>query len=121
MGKRILVVDDDPVVGVLVTEFLTPHGYEVTVRQSGGEGLSQLKEALPDILIVDLMMPDMTGIDVLRAVRADPQSAQLPVIMLSANNDQGQGIQGYDVQPDRYVEKPFKVPAMLQAIKELGG
>ena len=120
MGKRIVVCDDDPVVGILVHEYLKAHGHDITVMSSGTTCLAQLEAEIPDILILDLIMPDMTGIDVLRKIRANPAMAKLPVIMMSANTDTGSMLDGYEVAADCYVEKPFDLNKILLALESLG-
>lgn len=119
MSKRILVVDDDPVIRILITEYLGLHGHLVDSAESGGGCFEKLKGDLPDLIVLDLMMPDMTGFDVLKRLKNDDRTASLPVIMLSANGNTETIAKGYEVHADRYVDKPFEIRTILEAIKGL--
>lgn len=118
MPKRLVVVDDDPVIRMLVSEYLNAHGHELTVLESGTECLETLSAAdpLPDALVLDLIMPDMTGFDVLQKIRADERLKNLPVILLSANADSEKDARQHDVSADYYLLKPFEMPELLKAV-----
>ena len=119
MGKRILVVDDDPVIGVLVNEYLTAYGHNIEVQTTGERCLESLEDHLPDLVILDMIMPDMTGVDVLRSIRGNATMAKLPVIMLSANNDADSLLGDYEFNADAYIEKPFDIRVILEAIEKV--
>jgi DNA-binding response OmpR family regulator len=120
MCKRILIADDDPVIRVLVGEFLKVNGYDAILVETGGACLAELEAGLPDLLLLDLMMPDMTGIDVLVKVRENPQLSQLPVVMLSAHEDSDTFVtaQG-SARPDAYLTKPFDLRHMIDTVSRL--
>src|SRR2546425_1120221 len=107
MGKRILVVDDDPVIRTLITEYLSSLGYEIDAVESGKLSLSKLQGPLPDLVLLDFQMPDMTGHQVLQSIRDNPRTATLPVIMLSANSDTESAVSQTNIKADRYLQKPF--------------
>lgn len=113
---KILVVDDDPVIGLLVNDFLTAYGHDIEVINSGSECLAKLQTDQPDMLILDLVMPEMSGIDVLEKIRTDGATEKLPVIMLSANDDTDTLLEQYGFGADHYVEKPFNVKKLLEII-----
>lgn len=115
MSQRILVVDDDPVIGMLVSEYLQHHGHHVEVLASGALCLQRLRSDSPDVLVLDMLMPDMNGQEVLRQLRADPKTAKIPVIMLSADRALA-GQAGLDVRADCYLQKPFDIKDFLRAI-----
>lgn len=119
MTKQILVVDDDPVVGILINEYLAAQGFNIELLNSGGACLERLRLSLPDLLILDLQMPDMTGIEVLKNIRANQQTKNLPVIMMSADNGIDELLRQHQCSADSYVEKPFEPRAILEAISAL--
>src|SRR5258708_5303997 len=107
MGKRIVVVDDDPVVRLLMTECLSMHGHEVAAHDHGGAGLAWLTDHEAEVVFVDMMMPDMTGLELLKKIRALPEKASLPIVLLSANTDRKITHQDATAIPDRVLEKPW--------------
>ncbi len=118
---KILVVDDDPVVGTIVNDFLTAHGHNIEVIDSGEKALAKLNGTTesPDMVILDFVMPDMNGIDVLQKIKGTNKTESLPVVMLSANDDTGDILEGYEFQADHYLEKPFSIRKILDIIKIL--
>lgn len=121
MGKKILVVDDDPVIRSLVTEYLTNFGHTIQSADSGALALDRLSHEKPDIVILDMMMPEMNGAQVMEHMRGDPTTAKLPIIMLSANNDIAEMVRANTTeQADCYLQKPFVLREVLLAIEELG-
>ena len=117
-AQNILIVDDDPVIRTLVTEYLAHYGHTVEVVESGKLCLEKLQEKSPDILILDMLMPDMSGMEVLESLRANPLTANLPVIMLSADKSMAADAT-HGAHADRYIQKPFDIKDFLQAIDEL--
>lgn len=119
MGKTVLVVDDDPVVRILVSEYLTAQGYSVEALESGGACLDRLAKSLPDIVVLDLMMPEMSGIEVLQRIRSNPSTNTLPIIMLSADQDSSTVASAHHVSADSYVQKPFGMRDILGALENI--
>jgi two-component system phosphate regulon response regulator PhoB len=107
MTKRILVVDDEPDLLELVRINLDQAGYQVDTAASGSEALEQLGRAKPDLVILDLMLPDHSGTEICRMIRADPGLSDLPVIMLTARSDEVDRVVGFELGADDYVTKPF--------------
>jgi two-component system phosphate regulon response regulator PhoB len=107
VAERILVVDDEPDLLELVRVNLDQAGYEVRTASSGREALDQLRASLPDLVVLDLMLPDVTGTEICRQLRADPESVDLPVIMLTAKADEVDRVVGLELGADDYVTKPF--------------
>jgi len=118
---NILVVDDDPVVSTIVNDFLTAHGHKIEVMDSGEKALAKLEgtSQQPDIVILDLVMPDMNGIDVLQKIKGQEKTETLPVIMLSANDDTDSLMEKYEFKADHYLEKPFSIKKILEVLKQL--
>lgn len=107
MSARILVVDDEPDLLELVRFNLTQAGFQVTTATSGREGLEQLKNAAPDLVVLDLMLPDVSGNDICRQIRSDPSLAELPILMLTAKSEEVDRVVGFELGADDYVAKPF--------------
>ncbi len=114
-----LVADDDPVIRTLVGEYLSSMGYDVTMSANGEECLKCLTEALPDVLLLDLLMPDMNGVEVLKNIRANAAMAKVPVIMLSANSDTQLVANKSDVAANAYLEKPFEMRSIIETITKV--
>ena len=119
MAQTVLVVDDDPVVRMLIKECLSVHGYTVETLESGPQCLERLKAKAPDLVFLDLLMPDMTGIEVLTRIRSNPKTAELPVIMLSAHTDTASVMREEKYEPNQYLQKPFNMRQILGAVEGL--
>jgi DNA-binding response OmpR family regulator len=117
-GKgKILVVDDEPPVGEILSEFLTPKGYEVLCAQGGLEGLSKLEKFRPDIVLLDVRMPDLDGITVLRRIReANPS---VSVLMMSGNTDTEAAKETLQLGAFDYVLKPFDFEYLDRAVHKM--
>ena len=122
--QRILVVDDDREVVRLMRAYLEQAGYEVLVAYDGETALHTLRRERPDLLLLDLMLPDRDGYDITRIVRADAMLSALPIIMLTARVDDTDKIVGLEMGADDYVTKPYnprEVVARVRArLRKLG-
>ena len=110
--KTVLVIDDDPDIRELVTWKLTQAGYATLGASDGEEGLAAAITGdpdgrPPDLILVDWMMPKMTGIEVCRAVRANPITSRIPIILLTANAEEAEVERGFAAGVDDYIVKPF--------------
>ena len=113
---NILIIDDDQELGEMLAEFLAPDRLELSVRVSGEDGLKALREGIYNLLILDIMLPGMSGIDVLKQVR---QTSDIPIIMLTARGDDVDRILGLEFGADDYLSKPFNPRELLARIKAL--
>lgn len=104
---RILVVDDDPVILKLLQLNFEMEGFEVTTAQDGAAGLERARETIPDVVLLDVMMPRMTGHEVTSALRSDPRTSTIPIVILSAKAQSGDLEEGMRHGADDYVTKPF--------------
>ena len=104
---RILVVDDDPVIVELLRVNFEIEGFEVVSAADGREGLDRARSEQPDVVVSDIMMPRLDGLQMLRQLRADPTTARLPVILLSAKAQNADVQQGMELGAADYVTKPF--------------
>jgi len=107
MAQRILIVDDEPDLLELVRVNLVQGGFDVETAADGQGALQSIRRRAPDLVVLDLMLPDLSGTEVCRAVRADPSFADLPIIMLTARADEVDRIVGLELGADDYVTKPF--------------
>lgn len=115
--QRILVVDDDPAVTSLLKRGLSYEGFAVETAPTGMEGLGIARERYPDLVILDIMMPGIDGLEVLRRLRsADPQ---LPVLMLTAKDAPSDQVEGLQTGADDYVVKPFTFEVLLARVQAL--
>jgi phosphate regulon transcriptional regulator PhoB len=115
--KSILIVDDEPDIVSLVTYNLKKEGFAVTAASEGGEALASLKKKAFDLVILDLMLPDIHGMEICRILRAAPKTKNIPVIMLTAKGDEHDRIRGLDIGADDYITKPFSPRELVARVK----
>ena len=117
MSDRVLVVDDEPDLLELVRLNLAQAGFEVDTAESGEGALACLKRSPPNLMVLDLMLPDVSGTEVCRRVRSDPGLAELPIIMLTARADEVDRVVGLELGADDYVTKPFSVRELVLRVR----
>jgi DNA-binding response OmpR family regulator len=121
-GPHILVIEDEPAVQTLLRKQLTANGYQVTVAADGLDGLMKLETIRPDLVISDVMMPNLDGIEFVRAIKQHQETQRIPVIFLTAKSDPRSMIEGINVGARFYVTKPFQIDDLLSKVKRaLGG
>ena len=113
----ILVVDDVPQNIQVVGTMLREAGYSIMPATSGAAALQRLQRKLPDLILLDLMMPDMDGLAVCRLLKADPATQHIPIIFLTASNEMSHLVQGFEVGAVDYVTKPFNPPELLARVR----
>jgi two-component system alkaline phosphatase synthesis response regulator PhoP len=117
--KKILVVEDEQDILDLVRLYLEKEGYRVCTAVTGQDALKQVKAERPDLVVLDLMLPGLDGIEVCKRLRADPATALLPIIMLTAKAEEADTIVGLELGADDYVTKPFSPKALMARVKAL--
>ena len=117
--SRILVVEDDRDIADLIRHYLTRAGHAVEVLASGSETVLRVREQPPDVLVLDLMLPGMSGIEVCRTLRADPETARLPIIMVTARAQESDRVFGLESGADDYVTKPFSTRELVARVAAL--
>jgi two-component system, OmpR family, response regulator MprA len=115
-ARRILVVDDDPMVATTVQRVLRPEGYEVDVALGGAQALEQARAQRPDLVVLDLMMPGVDGLEVCRQLRAN---GNLPILILTARSGTADRVRGLDTGADDYLVKPFAYAELLARVRAL--
>ena len=119
MSKRVLVVEDDPAVSYMIAQILRVEGYESTTVAEGRGALSLLRSNPFDIVILDVMLPGMDGISILKSIREEPSLNGVPVLMLSAKTDDATTWAGWTAGCDYYMTKPFDPDELLTILKRL--
>jgi DNA-binding response OmpR family regulator len=114
---RILVVDDDKNVVQIIAVNLRYEGLEVIEAYDGEEALAKVAAEKPDLILLDIMMPMMDGIEVCRRLKKNPQTASIPIIMLTAKTMDGDMLAGWDAGADDYLTKPFNPLGLTQRVK----
>ncbi|MEV6633735.1 response regulator transcription factor [Actinoplanes sp. NPDC051470] len=117
VGHQVLVVDDDRTVSDVVRRYLEQAGYDVTLAGDGADGLAAIATRRPDLVVLDLMMPGIDGIEVCRRVRR--QHPDLPVVMLTALGEEADRVLGLEVGADDYVTKPFSPRELVLRIRSV--
>jgi signal transduction histidine kinase len=115
--SRILVVDDISKNLQVIGTMLRNVGYEVMPAGTGAQALERVKVRVPDLVLLDLMMPEMDGLEVCRRLKADPTTQQIPIIFLTASNEMEQLVKGFEVGAVDYVTKPFNPPELLARVR----
>jgi DNA-binding response OmpR family regulator len=116
-GAHVLVLEDDPAVQTLLRKQLTSHGFKVTVASDGLDGLLKLESVRPDIMICDMMMPNLDGIEFVKAVKGHAGTQKIPIIFLTAKTDPRSMIDGINVGARFYVTKPFQIDDLLSKVR----
>lgn len=117
--QRILVVEDDASLAEILRYNLEDAGYETHVASDGGDGLRQAQALIPDLLILDLMLPTLSGLDICRQLRADSATRDIVILMLTAKAEETDEVVGFSAGADDYVTKPFSVRPLLERTKAL--
>ena len=119
MTARILIVEDEEPLTLLLRYNLEAEGYAVDTAARGDEAEVKLKEAAPDLVVLDWMLPGMSGIELCRRLRARAETERLPIIMLTARGEESERIRGLATGADDYIVKPFSVPELVARIRAL--
>ena len=117
--KKILIADDNENIRDALTYLLEDEGYELLLAKDGADTLRKVRERKPDILILDIMMPEINGYDVCRTIKNDPDLKSIYVIMLTAKGQVAEQERGKEVGADEYIVKPFSPMEILARVKSL--
>ena len=119
--KKILIADDNQNIREALSYLLEDEGYKLWLARDGAETLAMVKEVRPDILFLDVMMPEMNGYEVCRIIKNDPDLGKTYVIMLTAKGQVAEQERGRDVNADEYIVKPFSPMEILAKVKKILG
>jgi two-component system phosphate regulon response regulator PhoB len=119
MSTRILIVEDEEPLTLLLRYNLEAEGFEVDAVARGDEADIRLREQTPDLVLLDWMVPGLSGIELCRRIRARRETERLPVIMLTARGEEGDRVRGLATGADDYIVKPFSVPELLARVRAL--
>lgn len=119
LGPKILVVDDEPDARELIRINLEAHGFQVTVATDGAEALSSIRSAPPDLVVLDVMLPQIDGMDVCKTLRRDPETLTLPIVMVTAKRSELDRVLGLELGADDYIPKPFSPRELILRIRGL--
>lgn len=119
MSARILVVEDEEALALLLRYNLEAEGYEVESVTRGDDADVRLKERVPDLVVLDWMLPGLSGIELCRRLRARAETRQLPIIMLTARGEESDRVRGLSTGADDYLVKPFSTPEFMARVKAL--
>ncbi len=115
--KKLLLIDDDPNLILLVKDYLEFRGYEVVTAENGREALEVLEKQTPDMIICDVMMPEMDGYSLVSAIRSDPKTSWIPVLFLSAKGQSQDRVKGLNIGADVYMVKPFEPEELVAQVE----
>lgn len=118
-GERILIIEDEEAIAELIAESLKRQGYQVLIAYDGDQGLDLVFETLPDLLILDLMLPKLDGWEICRRLKEERNTRDILILMLTARRDERDVIEGLELGADDYVSKPFSLSELSARIKAL--
>ena len=119
MARKILTCDDEKHIVRLIQVNLERQGYEVITASNGAECLEKVKEDRPDLIVLDVMMPEMTGFEVLDILKKDPETESIPVIMLTARAQDADVLRGWQSGVECYLTKPFNPMELIAFVKRI--
>lgn len=119
MKKSVLVIDDEKDIRELLQYNLSKEGYEVLTAKTGEEGFETARSKKPDLIVLDLMLPGVDGLEICRMLRANASTKHLPILMLTAKGTETDQVVGLELGADEYIVKPFSVKVLLARVKNL--
>ena len=119
MAKTILIVEDDPNISELVQMYLEKEGYNTRIASDGGQGLDLFRQLRPDLVLLDIMLPDTDGLAIMRRLRADRLTATVPIMMLTAKDTELDKVMALDGGADDYLTKPFSLMELASRCRAL--
>lgn len=117
MSPKVLIIEDDKKAAELLRLYLHKNGYQVLISHDGREGLELARTRQPDLLVLDVMLPSLDGLDICRILRGQPQTAELPIIILTAKSTEDDTLLGLDLGADDYMTKPFSPRELVARVR----
>ena len=117
--KKILVVDDDPYILMSLEFLMKKNGFDVMVARNGTEAMELVEKQVPDLVILDIMMPDVDGYEICKRIKKSPKHLHTKIVFISAKTKEADIQKGYDLGASLYIKKPFSTRELVKQIKEL--
>ena len=117
--QTVLIIEDEPELHEILTYNLEAQGYVVHVCEHGTEGLKTVQKLVPDIILLDVMLPGMDGLEICRHLRSNNATKRIPILMMTAKSEEVDQLVGFQMGADDYVTKPFKIRVLIERIKSL--
>ena len=117
--EKILIIEDEKALAEAVAYNLKKEGFEVHISADGREGLAKARSLLPEFILLDIMLPSMAGTEILRELKANKSTRDIPVIVVSAKAEESDQVVGFNLGAEDYVTKPFSVKVLVQKIRVL--
>lgn len=117
MAHSIMIVEDEEAIGLLLKYNLEKEGYNVFWESRGNKAVAEIEKVLPSVILLDWMLPELSGIEILKIIRSKPDIKNIPVILLTAKGEEEDKIRGLSAGADDYVTKPFSIPELLARVK----
>ena len=117
MAQKVMVIEDEEALALLLKYNLEKEGFEVIWEARGNKAVAEVTKHLPAVIILDWMLPEMSGIEIAKAVRSKPDIKNIPIIMLTAKGEEEDKVKGLTMGADDYVTKPFSVPELMARVK----
>lgn len=117
--KKVLIVDDEPNIIMSLDFLIRKEGYELFMARNGAEAMEQVEKHLPDLIILDIMMPDIDGYEVCRQIKNNEKTAHIKIVFLSAKSKQSDVQKGLDLGADKYITKPFSTKFLMKEINAI--
>ena len=117
LKKRILVIDDDASISKLLSDVLTEEGFSVTTASCGEEGIKKVRQSKPNLVILDLRLPDMDGFQICQTLKKDKSVSSIPIIMLTVKSTKSSTVAGLEMGADDYIVKPFNQEELVARVK----
>ena len=119
MSSKVLIVDDEPIILMSLEFLLKKSGYKVFIARDGREALDIVEKELPDIILLDVMMPEVDGYEVCQKIKNDKETAHIKIVFLSAKTKQEDIDKGYELGADLYITKPFSTRNLITKVDSL--
>lgn len=119
MPKSMLVVEDEPEIAELLRFHLAREGFDVRLTHSGKVALTQIESNSPDLVLLDLMLPDLDGLEVCRRLKRDPRTRRIPILIVSAKGEEADIVAGIELGADDYITKPFSPKVLIARVKNI--
>lgn len=117
--EKILVIEDDEDIQTLITHNLTREGFKVTVAGSGNEGMNKMRQDMYGCILLDLMLPGIDGLEICRLAKKDPQTQNIPIIMVTAKGEESDIVSGLELGADDYIVKPFSPRVLVARVRSI--